>query len=202
MGRQGQSRRLCLQHQLPFITMSNMLAWHRKQTHCCASLPTISTLAQQQLGLVHSVWCCVLTYSHAAGQYIESLDAVLKHDSRRISKLISCIGYTSNSSVQLEAIKLTQVFAARQPHLVEMLVQQRVKVTADGKHGTLFCHVLVLSPQALPAHTLVFPTPVSLLLYPVEFLTFPMPASCMTFKKSSTAFAGVADAQSPLSPLT
>lgn len=72
-----------------------------------------------------------------AGQYTESLDAVLKHDSRRIAKLISCVGYTSNSFVQLEAIKLTRVFAARQPHLVEMLVQQRVKVTPDGKHGEL-----------------------------------------------------------------
>ena len=78
----------------------------------------------------------------AAGQYTESLDAVLKHDSRRISKLISCVGYTSNSAVQLEAIRLTRVLAARQPHLVDMLVQQRPKITPDGKHGE---HCICLS---------------------------------------------------------
>ena len=78
---------------------------------------------------------CSCQLAVAVGQYTESLDAVLKHDSRRISKIISCVGYTSSSAVQLEAIKLTRVFAARQPHLVDMLVQQRVKVTPDGTHG-------------------------------------------------------------------
>lgn len=72
-----------------------------------------------------------------AGQYTGGLDSVLKHDSRCISKLISCVGYPSNSSVQLEAIKLTQLLAARQPHLVDLLVQQKIRITPDGKHGTL-----------------------------------------------------------------
>ena len=61
----------------------------------------------------------------AAGHYTETLDAVLKHDSRRISKLISCVGYTSNAAVQVEAIRITQFFAARQPTLADMLAQQR-----------------------------------------------------------------------------
>ena len=65
--------------------------------------------------------CCC----HAAGHYTEMLDAVLKHDSRRISKLISCVGYTNNAAVQVEAIRITQFFAARQPTLADMLVQQQ-----------------------------------------------------------------------------
>lgn len=61
------------------------------------------------------------------GQYTETLDAVLKHDSRRISKLISCVAYTSSSAVQVEAIRLSHLLAARQPTLADMLVQQRAR---------------------------------------------------------------------------
>jgi len=59
------------------------------------------------------------------GHWTETLDAVLKRDSRRISKLISCVGYTPNSQVQVEAIRLTHFFAARQPTLADTLVQQK-----------------------------------------------------------------------------
>lgn len=60
------------------------------------------------------------------GHWTETLDAVLKRDTRRVSKLISCVGYTNSSAVQLEAIHLTQFFAARQPNLVDTLVQQKL----------------------------------------------------------------------------
>jgi len=56
---------------------------------------------------------------------------VMKRNSRRISKLISCVGYTSNSAVQVEAIRLTHFFAARQATLADTLVQQ--KPTAGEK---------------------------------------------------------------------
>jgi len=59
------------------------------------------------------------------GHWTETLDAVLKRDSRRISKLISCVGYTPSSAVQVEAIRLTHFFAARQPTLADTLVQQK-----------------------------------------------------------------------------
>lgn len=76
-----------------------------------------------------------------AGQYTETLDAVLKHDSRRISKLISCVAYTISSAVQVEAIRLTQFLAARQPALADMLVQQRASI---GKaYGACFCSTCV-----------------------------------------------------------
>ncbi len=65
------------------------------------------------------------------GHWTETLDAVMKRDSRRISKLISCVGYTSNSAVQVEAIRLTHFFAARQATLADTLVQQ--KPTAGEK---------------------------------------------------------------------
>ncbi|DBA92469.1 TPA: hypothetical protein ACH3X1_002702 [Trebouxia sp. C0004] len=61
----------------------------------------------------------------STGHWTETLDAVLKHDSRRISKLISCVGYNSSSAVQVEAIRLAHFFAARQPTLADTLVQQK-----------------------------------------------------------------------------
>ena len=74
-----------------------------------------------------------------AGQYTETLDAVLKHDSRRISKLVSCTGYIENSAVQVEAIRITQFLAARQPTLADMLVQQRPNT---GEHHLTQTHLL------------------------------------------------------------
>ena len=62
-----------------------------------------------------------------AGNYTQTLDAVLKHDTKRIAKLISCVGYTASSAVQLEAIRLTQFLAARQPALADILVHQRLR---------------------------------------------------------------------------
>ena len=63
---------------------------------------------------------------HVAGHYTQTLDAIIKNDSRRISKLISCVSYTCSSAVQLEAIRLTQSIAARQPTLADTLVQERL----------------------------------------------------------------------------
>ena len=71
------------------------------------------------------------------GHWTETLDAVMKRDSRRISKLISCMGYTSSSAVQVEAIRLTHFFAARQPTLADTLVQQ--KPTAGENKYLLNC---------------------------------------------------------------
>ncbi|KAL3148728.1 hypothetical protein ABBQ38_014140 [Trebouxia sp. C0009 RCD-2024] len=70
-----------------------------------------------------------------SGQYTETLDAVLKHDSRRISKLVSCLGYTHSSAVQVEAIRLTHLLAARQPTLADMLVQQRPNTGTHDRTG-------------------------------------------------------------------
>ena len=38
---------------------------------------------------------------------------------------MSCVAYTSSSAVQVEAIRVTQFLAARQPSLADLLVQQR-----------------------------------------------------------------------------
>ena len=73
------------------------------------------------------------------GHWTETLDAVLKRDTRRVSKLISCVGYTSSSAVQLEAIHLTQFFAARQPNLVDTLVQQKLTAGEDSLGGACLC---------------------------------------------------------------
>ncbi|KAL0044481.1 hypothetical protein WJX82_009054 [Trebouxia sp. C0006] len=71
----------------------------------------------------------------STGHWTETLDAVLKRDSRRISKLISCVGYTPNSQVQLEAIRLTHFFAARQPTLADTLVQQKPTAGSSDMAG-------------------------------------------------------------------
>ena len=71
------------------------------------------------------------------GHWTDTLDAVLKRDSRSISKLISCVGYTASSAVQVEAIRLTHFLAARQPTLADTLVRQ--KLTAGEKQYLPHC---------------------------------------------------------------
>ena len=63
-----------------------------------------------------------------------TLETALQRDKRRLPGLLQWVRYSGLAGIQLEAIKLTQLLAARMPSLVDLLLQS----PTDGTHFYLY----------------------------------------------------------------